>query len=671
MKWTNQVGMFSHTDEVEMTKKLRKEHALMTFDAEDLVNEEEGVSRRDVQPFIYPFDEELERVGVRGIYLSNYMRWDSKTQHEKMIELYGYETAEQERTFNTYEDVHCFHSAGLHDYLKYLKHGYGKVSDHANREIRFGRMTREEGIELVKKYEARKPKDMSLFLEWLGITEEELYSYIDPFRDPNIWQKDDAGQWQLLDSVTNHVNDEGVDAVRLPRTGPSEFILTPSREPNAIEDQYILMGRGYIDKYNFQAIDDDQELIFKELDRSRQEMENKFNALPNEDPNAAEPKATSISYCKRCILPSSKPGVVIDEEGICSACRSVEKKDHIDWDQRAQELKDICDEIRGNYGNGYECLVPVSGGKDSYYQVWMMKEIQKLYPLAVCILPHLQTSEGIANLNNMVKVFNVDLLRISLKPSVFKEVRKKAFLEKGEPNWADHCSVFAGIARMSHMYQAPLTVWGEDIAVEFGGKTSEKSTNSAEDLLDNDLVKGIPIEDFFNEHVVKKNTFFYKAPDKEDMKSKNIRSIYLGYYHNWDGDENFKIAERYGFQERKMWRLAGHFVNYDNMDEKLCEINLWFKLLKFGFWSSTDELCCEIWNKRMNRDEVVKVLNEIQYEMPSEYLKDFLEFHNISDEEFWGNVSKYLNRKIWHKVDGKWRINVPLVCEMSPAVEQA
>jgi len=254
--WSDQVGMFSHLDEVEMTKKVRKEHALMTYDAEDMIDSAAGITRRDVQPFVYPYDEEIERVGVKGVYLSNYIRWDSKKQHEEMIRLYGYETAEQERTFNTYEDVECFHSAGLHDYIKFLKWGYGKVTDHASREIRLRRLIREDGIELVKRYEGIKPRDMEIFLDWAKITEDELYECINRFRDRRIWHKNEYHEWQLLDSVANHRNDFGVEELRLLKVEDCNFMLTPSREPGAAEDQYYLMGRGYIDKFNFSAVDD-------------------------------------------------------------------------------------------------------------------------------------------------------------------------------------------------------------------------------------------------------------------------------------------------------------------------------------------------------------------------------------------------------------------------------
>lgn len=254
--WSEQTGMYSHLDEVEMTERGRKEHPLMGFAAQDLIDEDAGVSRRDVQPWVYPFDNELEMVGVRGIYLSNYVRWDSKAQHEQMIDLYGYESAAQQRTFNTYEDVHCFHSAGLHDYLKFLKLGYGKVTDHACREIRLRRMSREQGLEMVRRYTEVVPKDLPLFLDWIEMDEKDFWACVHDRRDPMAWRRDKAGQWTLTDSVLNHEADAVVEAARLAPLEPwRDFRLTPSAEPNAAEDAYLLMGRSYVDSRDYGAME--------------------------------------------------------------------------------------------------------------------------------------------------------------------------------------------------------------------------------------------------------------------------------------------------------------------------------------------------------------------------------------------------------------------------------
>ena len=254
--WSDQTGMFSHLDEVEMTERCRKEHGLMGISAEDLVDESQGISRADVQPFVYPYDNELETIGVRGIYLSNFIRWDSKAQHELMIEEFGYETQLQQRTFNSYEDVHCFHSAGLHDYLKFLRLGYSKVTDHATREIRLGRLTRAEGASLVARYSDVKPNDTDVFLEWLGMEQQEFWSYVWDRRDPRIWTKDKHGCWRLSDHVGNHVTNAESSPENWAEQKGFQFKLTENVEADERSNQYLLMGRGYVDKFNYGAVVD-------------------------------------------------------------------------------------------------------------------------------------------------------------------------------------------------------------------------------------------------------------------------------------------------------------------------------------------------------------------------------------------------------------------------------
>jgi len=242
----DQVGMFSHTDEVEMSRRYRKEHDLMGYDESDIVDETMGLHLEDIRQFKYPHYKEIEKVGVRGIYLNNYIRWDTKKQHEDMIKLYNYETYPQTRTFDTYNDVDCHHYSDIHDYIKFLKWGYGKVTDHACREIRLKRLTREEGIELVKQYQNKKPESLPLFLDWLGITEKGFYYLIDRHRDLNIWQKDEDNNWTLKDTVINHILDEGINSVRLDKKEECKFILTPLKK-ELENHKYILFGKGWVD----------------------------------------------------------------------------------------------------------------------------------------------------------------------------------------------------------------------------------------------------------------------------------------------------------------------------------------------------------------------------------------------------------------------------------------
>lgn len=242
----DQVGMFSHLDEVEMTRKYRKEHDLMGLEAQDLVQQSD-LTDADVAQYLYPHDKELEAVGVRGVYLNNYVRWDTKAQHEQMIAAYGYETAPQQRTFDTYNDVDCFHYSGLHDQIKFLKYGYGKATDHACREVRLRRLTREAGAALASRYTAVEPQDIGMFLDWIGMTESEVRAAVDAHRDPTAWARDEQGAWVLRDSVERHLADPQAADVRLGVIDTCDFNDRSRRTAEPELDRYTLIGRGWVD----------------------------------------------------------------------------------------------------------------------------------------------------------------------------------------------------------------------------------------------------------------------------------------------------------------------------------------------------------------------------------------------------------------------------------------
>jgi hypothetical protein len=187
-------------------------------------------------------------VGVRGIYLNNYIRWDTKAQHELMIKMYDYETAAQTRTFDSYNDIDCFNYSDVHDYIKFLKHGYSKVTDHVCREIRLKRLAREEGVELIKKYREVKPKFLHQFLSWMGMKESAFNFILDLHRNPEIWQRDDEWNWKIKkDWLPVNENKKELDSFRLQKTQDSQFRITKNKRPEYKDDQYILIGKGYYD----------------------------------------------------------------------------------------------------------------------------------------------------------------------------------------------------------------------------------------------------------------------------------------------------------------------------------------------------------------------------------------------------------------------------------------
>lgn len=192
-----QVGMFSHEHEVEMTRRYRKDHDLMGYEADDLLSVFDTLKEEDIWQFRYPDDADLHAVGVRGIYLGNYIRWDPKAQHEQMMREFGYKSASFGRTFDCYDYVDCFNYMDLHDLLKLYKHGYSKVTDHASREIRFGRLSREQAISLVRHYEQKPLKYIEQFRDWLGVSGRGLEFMLNQFRNPSYWIQTEPEVWQF------------------------------------------------------------------------------------------------------------------------------------------------------------------------------------------------------------------------------------------------------------------------------------------------------------------------------------------------------------------------------------------------------------------------------------------------------------------------------------------
>lgn len=237
-----QVGMFSHEHEVEMTRRYRKDHDLMGHEADDLLSIFDTLKEEDIWQYRYPDDQDINTVGVRGIYLGNYVRWDPKAQHELMMRDYGYRTAEFSRTFDCYDYVDCFNYMHLHDQLKLYKHGYSKVTDHACREIRHGRLTREEGLALVQRYEQVPVKYSALFCNWLGVTSRSLDFLLDQHRNPKFWNELSPGHWQF-----NGWSMRQASGTALSRPEPAPAIVFTAN--NTVDNQgipeYITIGKGY------------------------------------------------------------------------------------------------------------------------------------------------------------------------------------------------------------------------------------------------------------------------------------------------------------------------------------------------------------------------------------------------------------------------------------------
>ena len=235
-----QVGMFSHEHEVEMTRRYRKDHDLYNKEADDIDTIFNSLHKKDVWQYRYPSDKELNEVGVRGIYLGNYIRWDPKDQHEKMINSFKFKTSNFSRTFDKYDFVDCYNYMDIHDVLKLYKHGYSKVTDHACREIRFNRLTRDEGLELVKKHELQKPQYTNLFCKWLGIPENALTFIMNQYRNPLYWEEVEDKKWIFKGWSTMQK-----ESIEKNSNEFINFIENSSLKHTADEDKYITFGKGW------------------------------------------------------------------------------------------------------------------------------------------------------------------------------------------------------------------------------------------------------------------------------------------------------------------------------------------------------------------------------------------------------------------------------------------
>lgn len=247
--WLEQVGKFSHHDNAEMNKRIWEEFSLRNLSYKKILNKLELCSR-DLAPLIYPSLQEIYKKKLKGIYIGNYILWDSKKQTEEMIRLYGYETIKQERTHNTYESIYCRINAGTHDLIKFLKYRYGKVIDHINRDIRFKRISREESKYIVNKYQNIIPKDLDTFCNW-GKFNKNLFLKkllkLNSFsiknnrifdKEPNIISNLEKKTSQEVDAIEKKLN----------------YIQTINLEKEKSSDQFNIFGRTYMDKYNYKAL---------------------------------------------------------------------------------------------------------------------------------------------------------------------------------------------------------------------------------------------------------------------------------------------------------------------------------------------------------------------------------------------------------------------------------
>lgn len=358
-----------------------------------------------------------------------------------------------------------------------------------------------------------------------------------------------------------------------------------------------------------------------------------------------------LKYCTLCVTPNTRPHISFDNHGVCSACQKAkEKKTVIDWKSRKKNLEKIFNDFKLSKAGRYDCIIPVSGGKDSTYQVHIVKNKYKLNPLCVTFRTLARTPRGEENLQSM-RDMGVDHIDISPNPLGVNSLTKMAFLQFGDCSLLDHLAIYSIIPNFALRLGIPLVVWGENPWMEYGGspKDSDIPRLNRNFLRDHDILKGRHVEEWVQNGLNLEDLQTMIYPSEEELDALNYTPIFLGYYLPWDAKQNVDIAKKYGFKVREKGPIMGLY-DYADLDCMNIVIHHYFKWLKFGFNRVTDNASNEIRKGRLDRETAIKLVRDKDgFKPPKEYIQAFCDQIGISEKEFWSTAEKFRNTNIWKK----------------------
>ena len=357
-----------------------------------------------------------------------------------------------------------------------------------------------------------------------------------------------------------------------------------------------------------------------------------------------------IKYCKNCLYPNSKPHLFFDKNGICVACISFEKRKQINFQKRKLEFSELVDKYKDST-TVHDCVVPVSGGKDSTYQVLKVLEYG-MKPLCVTATTDSLTDIGRKNLEN-IKSFGVDHIELTLNQKLRRKINKFAIQTIGDLSWPEHVAIFTLPIRIALQHNIKLIIWGENSQFEYGGpkKDSKKSILDHNWLQEFGGMGGLRVDDLFIlDNINEKDLTLYKYPDKSELDQAQIRGIFLGYFFPWDSEDNKIISEKNGFSS---WdkNIEGSYYNYENLDNYQTGIHDYFCFLKFGYGRATAQLSQMVRRGKISRKDALKYVIENEGKFPTTYLdkplEQILEEIDMKIDEFINICDKFTNKKLF------------------------
>jgi N-acetyl sugar amidotransferase len=358
-----------------------------------------------------------------------------------------------------------------------------------------------------------------------------------------------------------------------------------------------------------------------------------------------------MKYCTQCVMPDTKPDLRFNEEGVCSACTNIVDRSNIDWAAREKEFFEVVNKYRSKDGSNWDAIVPVSGGKDSTYQVIKLLELG-LNPLCITATTCDLSDIGRQNIEN-IKHMGVDYIEISPNKKVRRTLNRIGLKEVGDISWPEHVGIFTIPVSAAVQYNVPLIIWGENPQNEYGGPASAEANNvlTRRWLEEFGGLLGLRVSDMIGmEGLTKKHLIPYAYPQDDALQRVGVTGLFLGYYFPWDGYANALLAQAHGFKTLEQ-TVEGSVVNYENLDNHQTGIHDYFKFLKFGFGRATDIACLHIRRGRISRKQGIALVDMHDGKFPWTYLgkpiEDILRPLDITLDEFIKICDRFTNKKIF------------------------
>ena len=357
-----------------------------------------------------------------------------------------------------------------------------------------------------------------------------------------------------------------------------------------------------------------------------------------------------MKYCVRCLQPDTRPNTLFTPDGLCPVCHYHQQAHDIDWQERYEILTDLVSGLKRKPGQYFDCIIGVSGGKDSTRQALWVRDKLGLNPLLVSLShPPQQVSQlGVDNISNLVEL-GFDVLYSGPAPGVWQRLMKDSFFKFA--NWArsSELALFSSVPQIAIRYQIPTIFWGENPALQVGDlKTMGKTGYDGNNLrYSNTLSSG---HDWMLEAgYTPAELIPYIYPAVEAFDKAGIQIIYLGWFlGDWSLLKNAAYAGPNGLSIRQEHpSTTGDLYGISNLDEDWHNMNQMIKYLKFGFGKVTEYVNEELRAGTMTRERAIELVKAYDGQCDEKYIASFCEFIGISMSEFRAHIHASMNRELF------------------------